>query len=242
MEHISNITTVLFDLDGTLLPMDQDLFVKDYFNKLGQKMGTWGYDPKLLLNHVWNGISCMIKSQDNRLNEEVFWEYFQKAYGKDAPKLKHIFEEFYKTEFQEVQSVCGFTPKAKETILFCQEKGLNTILATNPLFPSIATYSRVYWAGLQPSDFSYITTYENSSHCKPDPKYYQEILSRHNLTPSECLMVGNDASEDMIAATLGIHVFLLTDCLINTQNADISKYPQGNFSSLIQFIKNQIHP
>ena len=25
------IKTILFDLDGTLLPMDQDVFVKDYF-------------------------------------------------------------------------------------------------------------------------------------------------------------------------------------------------------------------
>lgn len=241
MEHIHRITTVLFDLDGTLLPMDQDLFVKDYFQRLSEKMTPLGYNPQLLLNHVWHGIEAMIKNQDDRLNEEIFWEYFEKAYRKDATALKDIFEEFYQVEFQNVQSVCGFTPKAKETVLFCRENGLNTILATNPLFPSIATCSRVCWAGLQPSDFSYITTYENSSRCKPNPEYYLEILSRHHLKPEECLMIGNDVAEDMIASTLGINVFLLTDCLINTKKANISEYPQGNYDSLLQFIKNQIH-
>ena len=34
---MEKITTVLFDLDGTLLPMDQDLFVKSYFGILFPK-------------------------------------------------------------------------------------------------------------------------------------------------------------------------------------------------------------
>ena len=39
------ITTVLFDLDGTLLPMDQDVFVKDYFGRIAAKVAPAGYDP-----------------------------------------------------------------------------------------------------------------------------------------------------------------------------------------------------
>lgn len=31
------IKTILFDLDGTLLPMDQDVFVKSYFGGLRKK-------------------------------------------------------------------------------------------------------------------------------------------------------------------------------------------------------------
>ena len=38
MEHTQKITTVLFDLDGTLLPMELELFMKDYFQRLSQKM------------------------------------------------------------------------------------------------------------------------------------------------------------------------------------------------------------
>lgn len=36
--------TVLFDLDGTLLHMDIDEFVKAYFKLLGKTFGQKGYD------------------------------------------------------------------------------------------------------------------------------------------------------------------------------------------------------
>jgi hypothetical protein len=51
-------------------------------------------------------------------------------------------------------------------------------------------------------------------------------------------MVGNDATEDMIAQTIGMKVFLLTDCLINKNNLDLSGYPQGNFDSLLDYIQS----
>ena len=50
-------------------------------------------------------------------------------------------------------------------------------------------------------------------------------------------MVGNDVTEDMEAAqNAGMSVFLLTDCLINKQNKNISAYPQGGFEQLIDFV------
>ena len=41
----------------------------------------------------------------------------------------------------------------------------------------------------------------------------------------------------MIAESLGMKVFLLTDCLINRENKDISVYPHGSFDELIQYIE-----
>ena len=86
-------------------------------------------------------------------------------------------------------------------------------------------------------DFEIITTYENSRHCKPNPDYYREILSKRGLKPEECAMVGNDVGEDMIAETLGMRVFLLTPCLINKTGTDISRYPNGGFPELLEFIR-----
>ena len=37
-EVIVMITTVLFDLDGTLLPMDQDRFVQSYIGRMAKKL------------------------------------------------------------------------------------------------------------------------------------------------------------------------------------------------------------
>ena len=92
------------------------------------------------------------------------------------------------------------------------------------------------WVDLAPSDFLLYTTYENSRHCKPNPDYYRDIASALGVLPEECLMVGNDVGEDMIAETLGAKVFLLTDCLINKEEKDISRYPHGSFEELLDYV------
>ena len=114
------------------------------------------------------------------------------------------------------------------------------MLATNPFFPAIATESRIRWAGLAPEDFELYTTYEYCSYCKPNPKYYLEILEKIGVTPEECMMVGNDVTEDMITETLGMQVFLMTDWLINKENKDISVYPNGSYDELLAYVEEML--
>jgi len=230
------VTAILFDLDGTLLPMDQDDFTKSYFSNLAAKAATKGYQPNALIDTVWAGTAAMVKNDGAKTNDAVFWELFAAKYGGDALNDIPFFEEFYRTDFQKVRELCGFAPMAKEIVHSLKARGLRVILATNPLFPAIATESRIRWAGLEPEDFELYTTYENSCHCKPNPEYYKDIMTELNLVPEECVMVGNDVGEDMIAEKLGMKVFLLTDCLINKQNEDISKYPHGGFDELKVFL------
>ena len=137
-----------------------------------------------------------------------------------------------------MQEVCGYHPMAAETIAKLRQAGIRVALATNPIFPSIATYKRIRWAGLKPEDFEWITTYENSKYCKPNLRYYQEVLERLGVAPEDCLMVGNDVGDDMVAEELGMQVFLLTDCLINKTDKDISRYPNGGFDELLRFLEN----
>lgn len=232
------ITTILFDLDGTLLPMDQEVFLKSYMGGLAKKMALYGYDPDLLIKSIWIGTRAMVMNDGSAGNDEVFWNNFASIYGRDVRQDEPVFEEFYRKEFQDVRHACGFDPRASETVRLIKEMGLRVVLATNPLFPAIATLSRTTWAGLNPDDFALITTYENSCHCKPNPDYYREILGKLNLKPEECIMVGNDVNEDLVADTLGIQVFLLTDCIINKDNKDISQYPNGSFPELLDYIRS----
>lgn len=232
------ITTIFFDLDGTLLPMDQEVFIKSYLDQMAKKMAPYGYDPKLLSQAVWAGTAAMVKNSENSTNETVFWNTFSTFFSHNVKQDEPLFEEFYHKEFQNVRHNCGFDARASQLISKIKSNGYRLVLATNPLFPAVATYSRARWAGLNPSDFEWITTYENSSRCKPNPDYYREILDKLNLNAEECIMVGNDVSEDMIARDLGFHVFLLTDCLINKENKDISQYPNGSFPELLEFIRS----
>lgn len=233
-----SIKLIMFDLDGTLLPMNQNEFVKIYFDGLTNKFIPKGYEPKKLMESIWLGIKEMVKNDGSLLNEKVFWNKISSIYGNKIYDEIPSFEEYYLTDFIKAKEACSLTNKANEIIKLSKNLGYKVVLATNPIFPSVATKQRIKWAGLEESDFELVTTYENSTSCKPNLRYYQEIMNKFNVTPEECVMIGNDATEDMISNELGIKVFLLKDCLINSKNVDISKYPQGSFEELEIFIKN----
>ena len=230
------ITTVFFDLDGTLLPMDLEVFLGAYFRGLCRVLAPRGYEAEKLVKSIWAGTGAMIQNDGKCTNEAAFWNCFTAFWGQQALQDMPLFEQYYETGFQEVRSVCGFNPAAAGILRQLKEAGVQAVLATNPIFPAAATHSRIRWAGLTPEDFIHITTYENSSFSKPNPAYYREILEKLSLTPEECVMVGNDVGDDMPAGELGMQTFLLTDCLINPKNADLSSWPHGGFPELSAFL------
>ena len=235
------IQAVLFDLDGTLLPMDQDAFTKRYFELLARKLAPLGYEPRKLMDSLWLGVKAMVKNDGSCTNEQAFWNCFAALLGENVRKDLPAFDAFYRNEFAGARDACGMNPRAGETVSALRALGLRTALATNPLFPAVATEARIGWAGLKREDFEIVTTYENSTHCKPNPDYYRDILAQMHLSPEVCLMVGNDVDEDILAAaSVGMQVFLLSDCMLNRKNADISAYPQGSFDALMKHVRTLI--
>lgn len=233
------IKNVLFDLDGTLLPMDMDTFTGGYFKELVKKTMsvTDRYEPDGLIKTIWGGVKAAVMNKSGSTNEEAFWNYFASVYGKESLEDKSIFDEFYKNDFKNAKEFTGFTPEAKITVDACKKAGYKVVLATNPIFPETATRQRAEWAGTPVEEFEAFTTYENCTSCKPNPEYYLELLSKLNMDPSECLMVGNDVTEDMDAGKkAGMQVFLITDCMINKENKDINAYPHGSFKDLREYL------
>jgi FMN phosphatase YigB (HAD superfamily) len=232
-----NLKAVFFDLDGTLLPMDQEIFVKAYFSLLAKKMAPHGFDPQLLVKGIWAGTEAMIRNDGSCTNEERFWQVFPTVCGERVREYEPVLDDFYRKEFQQVKDVCGFDADADRAVKAVREKGWMAVLATNPIFPSVATESRAKWAGLDLSDFAHYTVYENSSSSKPNLLYYQSLLDRFGLKGEEVLMVGNDVGEDMIAETLGMKTFLITRDLINKKNEDVSRWPNGTLTDLISYLE-----
>ena len=231
------ITTVLFDLDGTLLPMDEKLFIKAYFGELAKKGAEHGCtDGEKLTAAVWKGTAAMVKNDGSVKNDARFWQVFTAEMHEDENRLRPVFDRFYAEEFHRVRDEVGENPLAKEAVTGLKERGYDVILATNPLFPKVAVNTRLSWLGLGVEDFLEVTSYEDYSYCKPNPDYFREILVKTSKKPEECLMVGNDAEEDLAAAKLGLSVFLVTDCLINEKNIDISGVPHGSFEEMMRFL------
>jgi len=233
-----SIRYIFFDLDGTLLPMDQDHFIRTYMGALSTYMIPHGFEPRQFIETVWQGTAAMFQNDGSQTNEDVFWKAFTAAYGPEARQYEPILDTFYHTRFTDVQAACGYDPKAAQTIRKLKEMVFELVLATQPIFPAIATENRMKWAGVDQNDFKLYTTYENSSYCKPNPAYYQQIMDKLGAEASECLMVGNDATEDLVARTLGMNVFLLTNCLINKNGIDLSGYPQGDLDALLHYIQS----
>ena len=215
----NKIKAVLFDMDGTLLPMDQDAFTKMYFGELCKVVVPTGYiTPEKLVEAIWYGTKCMVKNDGSALNVDVFWKNFIDCTGIDVEKVEIIrgmCDGFYTKEFHLAKSVCGFNPLAARAVELAMMNGRKVVLASNPVFPLVGQMSRMSWAGVSDFKFDLITGYENQRFCKPNPKYYLDICREIGVLPEECLMIGNDEREDAKAASeAGLNCFLVTDCLI----------------------------
>lgn len=231
------LKAVLFDLDGTLLPIDLDAFYKEYFRLLCTKLAGIGYtDPKLLVKTVMQGVGAVERNDGSMLNEELFWSVFHRTYEGTAEESRRELSEFYRGEFQGVKSICGNNPDAARAVRRIRELGLKTAVATKPIFPDEAIVSRIEWAGLRVDDFEYFSSYEKCRYCKPNEMFYREVADAIGVDPCECLMVGNDVDEDLVAEKIGMKVFLLTDHVENKDGKDISSYRSGDYGKLLEYV------
>lgn len=230
-----HITTVLIDLDGTLLPMDRDRFMEAYVHLFVKKCEDLDLPPSRSLTGFGHGVRAMLDNDGTMSNEERFWEAFCSTIGEDIGEKKAMFLEFYRNEFTLLEQVVSSDANARLLVLALRKLGHRVVLATSPLFPREGTLERIRWARLEPSWFELITTYEEFCYAKPSLGYYRQVLEKIGVQASECLMIGNDVSEDMVAMSLGMETFLVTDWLINTDNRDTSMYRQGTLAEAVTF-------
>ncbi|WP_177208731.1 HAD family hydrolase [Tindallia magadiensis] len=229
--------TILFDLDGTLLPMNLEKFMKLYLDALTEKFKPY-LEPGLFKEKLWIATKAMISnSGKTKSNEEVFMETFAKDLPIKKEKAWFLFDHFYSNEFSLVKKSTWQDPNMIESVKVLKEKQYSLVVATNPLFPQNAVYERIRWAGLNPDDFLYITTFEIMHAAKPNTEYYEEILDRLKLSSEEVLMVGNDALEDLAAAEIGISTYLLTDHLLNKDKQKNTPDLESNSDEFLKFVK-----
>lgn len=208
------IKIILFDLDGTLLPIDTDQFVAGYIRQLSAYVSHL-IDPKTFVKELFASTEAMIRNLDpHRTNKEVFDEDFYAKLGKKE-EFVPVIDRFYEEEFPKLSSIVKPYPFTPHMIKTLKERGYRAAIATNPLFPESAIHERIKWTGASPEDFDWITTYENSHFTKPNLEYYRELVEWLEVDPKEVLMVGNDVQEDLVAQKLGMKTYLITDKVID---------------------------
>ena len=206
---------ILFDLDGTLLPIDYEQFLSVYLKEVAIKFTHLGYDGKRIADCVMQATGVVMNNDGKRSNEKAFWQRFLQLAGADGEAAQTHFMDFYENEYDRSSVAAGINPLAAKAVEQCRKNGMRVFLATAPYFPKLAIEKRVRWAGLDPADFECLTTYDNCTYCKPNPLYFQELLDRCGLKAEETLMVGNDVEQDLPCQEVGIDCWLLKEGLLN---------------------------
>ncbi len=226
------LNAVLFDLDGTLLDLDLDAFLRRYFAALRDATGELaGIDrADELMDAVQAATSAMMRSHPGRTNRDVFYEDFLTRTGIDLEEDWGVFERFYRDVFPGLGGASGPAPGARTALETALELGLSVAVATNPIFPRVAVEERLGWAGLRDLDLPVLTTYEIMTACKPFPDYFLQTAELVGVEASTCLMVGDDRALDLPAADVGMRTFYVGS------SADAPADYRGTLEELAQLL------
>jgi len=230
------INTIMFDLDGTLLSIDMNDFEKYYFGSLTEALKGF-VEPAEFSKILFSSMKAMVMNTEFKTNEVVFMDAMESLVKEDLAEYKTRFGDYYQKGFDVLRNAVLDTREMQEASTALLKKGYKLVIATNPLFPQMAINKRIEWAGLDRKDFSYVSYFEKSHYCKPNIEYYEEILTEIGKRPEECMMVGNDVQEDLIAGKIGIATYLITDHLLNRKNLEIQADHTGSYKDFLRFVK-----
>jgi len=201
------IKAILFDLDGTLLDIDLDLFIRDYLTGLSASIAHIIPQKKLIPQLM--KVSRIMENNDGKeTNEIVFKKSFFPLIGYSQEELEPIFMNYYEQEFSKLKRHAKKKPEAHSLMAYIFDEGYDVVIATTPLLPITAIEQRLAWAEIDDFPYKLITSYEIMKATKPNLLYYKQILEIIGHPVEKCLMVG-DEDKDMVAAHLGIHTFLV---------------------------------
>lgn len=234
---MNNIKTIIFDLDGTLLPMDTDKFMALYSQSIAESFKDFE-EPHDLFKKIMTSVHHTVSTPNEISNEKKFFSYFETLVNEPISVYYDHFITFYEGPFQTVQASTYPSEEIIESIKILKDKNYNLVIATNPIFPMVANKKRIQWAGLDFKDFSYVTSFEENTACKPHIEFYQEVLNKINHHPEHILMVGNDAQEDLAIQKLGAKTFIVTDHLIDRKDHLNQSDYHGTYKDFLAFAKS----
>lgn len=235
---MNKINTILFDLDGTLLPIDMKKFEELYFKGLSARF-TDLMTPTEFVTVIWSATKAMVNDLNLITNEQAFMQALEKTVQEQLPEYQRRFTEYYESDFDLVRNAVIETAEIHEAVETLKHKGYSLVIATNPMFPKLAIDKRIEWAGIDRNDFIYVSSFEDNHFCKPQIEFYREILTDIRRTPEECIMVGNDMAEDMISGQLGITTYCITNHLLNKYQLPDTSDHSGTYADFLEFV-NQL--
>jgi FMN phosphatase YigB (HAD superfamily) len=222
------LKAVLLDLDNTLILYDELTFISKYFplgaEKFADVIPTDKFAEKLLLATLE-----MHKNDGSMSNRERFLQAFAPGVALSADEIWRRFDEFYSEDFDKFKYMVTRPDCAHDLFSHIKAKDLKIVIASNPIWPLAAQMRRLSWVGMDDIQIALVTHIDNMRFCKPHIGYYQQICSLISEKPEDCIMVGNDPANDMVAAKIGIKTYLTDDGVKHTEKSlELSKQVIGN--------------
>ncbi|MFX0078314.1 MAG: HAD family hydrolase [Candidatus Hermodarchaeota archaeon] len=202
------IKALLIDFDNTLVLFNEDEFLVNYAEKAYPYLADY-FDQSTFFQKLLQSTVNMIRNDGSITNVELFTYNFILGSNLSYEECHNRLRKFYTESFRQLGNQVHIVPYGRKLIKRVLQEGLQVVIATNPIFPELATQIRLEWANLGDLDITMSTHAENMSYCKPRPEYYQSILNHIKQKPEDCLMAGNDPISDMAASVLGIKTFLV---------------------------------
>jgi|GEM_PF-91566 len=228
---------VFFDLDGTLIDTSMDK-IMPVFADLIDASAPRGIDPKRFSYAVGKAGYAVDQDTSRTLNNDVFWEEFEKAYELPVTdQVRNYYKRFNEEEFPKLGKYFHVNPDAVGAIAALRSLGYPLFLTTQPVFSRPAIIARIHWAGLDPSDFMRVTMLTNSRGTKPNVGYFKENLAIGGFDASRVLMVGNDTTRDAGCLNAGLDLFLDTDHLINKNHFDVHNVKHGSMAQFSRWVQ-----
>jgi FMN phosphatase YigB (HAD superfamily) len=211
-EEIEMASTLLLDLDDTLLVNPLDQFIPAYLRLFATFVGDL-IDPKQFGRQLLASTDQMVAN--NKITQtlkQTFDNDFFPTFMDKRNQLEPRIEEFYREQYPTLKK---FTRPRKESIQLVESAfahGMNVAVATNPIFPLQAQLQRLEWANLPLSQYPFklVTAYEGLHFAKPNVAYYAEILANLGWPDEPVCMIGDTFSDDILPAqVLGISTYLV---------------------------------
>jgi len=201
-------TTLLLDLDGTLLDVEMRSFLEAFFPLAAAHFGEPG-EARRIARAMGDAARAMMEARDGaRTVDLVFLDTFAAAVGCTPAEARARFAAFYRGEFERMRRFVRPLPGARSFVDDALARGCELVLATNPVFFLEPILARVRWAGLADVPFALVTGAELMFWTKPHAGYFRQILAMTGRRPEQCLMVGDDPKMDMAAKESGIATWL----------------------------------
>ena len=197
---MSQIFTILFDLDGTLVDTAPDLMRAHNF-----VMKKYGYPTKSteeIRNLVGQGAGAMLGRS--------IWGQAKKEFGKvqDEKIKKEMVNDFVDFYGKNLVNESTLINGVKEFLIWCKEKKISMAVCTNK--QEHLAVDLLKKIGIN-HFFEYVAGHNTFEYCKPDPRHLTSVVEILSGDIKKTLMIGDSETDANAAKNAGIPIILLED-------------------------------